>query len=539
MGKSKVFIIGIDGGTWNILRPLIENGTMPNLAKLEREGISSTLKSTMPPVTAPAWVSFQTGVRPENHGIFEFNNYVPGTYRTFFINSSVIPLKTIWQIASEAGRKVIAVNVPVTYPPYKVNGCMVTGLLTPNTKHIFTYPEELCQEILEKVPAYKIMTTRNVYNLKGLNAFLKALIDTERKRTEVMLYLMQKNDWDIAMIHYQSSDELQHSVYRHLDPANPFFEANKYNRIKSFYRQLDKNIGNLLAQVPDSAIKIVLSDHGFCPVYKKINLNAFLRDNGWLAVNKRKLFSVIIDKIFWFATKIDRFNLNTALLRKGKRKKFINSLFGGLIINWQKTRAFMINGWVYGNIYINLIDREKNGVVALEDYDSLCEQIKQKLLDLRDKDNSFVIENVYKREEVYNGKYRMSAPDLLVMAKQGYNFNTNVFERTTIFSKNKNRRDHQGSHDINGILVISGANPRQLLYPPSIVDLCPTILNLLGIAVPDYMDGNILDIFPDIKVLEKRPGQDKEGIGAHLSPKDFSKDDERIIQKRLEDLGYI
>ena len=536
MEANKVFIIGIDGGTWKILRPLIQDGTMPNLAKLEREGTSSILKSTIPPVTAPAWTSFQTGVNPGKHGIFEFNNYIPGTYRTSFVNSTMIPLKTIWQIASEAGKKVIVVNVPVTYPPYKVNGCMVTGLLTPSTKNIFTYPEELSREILEKVPGYRIMTTRSVYNLKGLNAFLKALIDTERKRTELMLYLMRKNDWDLAMVHFQSSDELQHSVYRHLDSDNPFFSRKRYERIKFFYRELDKNMGRLINCLPNFAIKIVLSDHGFCSVDKKICLNSFLVNNSWLAINKKRLRRHLLAKFLWFMTKLDRFNISLALLGR-KRRKLRESLWEGSIIDWQKTKAFMINGWVYANLYINLIGRERDGIVPVEDYDSLCEEIRQKLLSLRDKNGLLLIEKVCKKNEVYSGIYSNNASDFIVIPKKGYEFNNNVLDR--ILKSCRDRRDHLGSHDGDGILVIQGEGLQKIPYQPSIVDLCPTILNLLGIAAPEYMDGKALDIFPGMETSAIASGQVEEGIKPDLCQKNFSEEDEKLIQKRLKDLGYI
>src|SRR3569832_2836857 len=98
MSNPKVVVFGVDGATFNVMRPLIEKGRLPHLAKLIKNGVSGPLQSTVPPVTAPAWVSFMTGVNPGRHGIFHFVanshlDYEEGT----LLGSAQIGEKTLWQ----------------------------------------------------------------------------------------------------------------------------------------------------------------------------------------------------------------------------------------------------------------------------------------------------------------------------------------------------------------------------------------------------------------------------------------------------------
>src|SRR5271165_2691092 len=151
---SKVFIISLDGATFDVLRPLMDQGYMPNLARLSQEGIAAGLESVIPWVTAPAWTSFMTGKNPDKHGVFDFTRFEEDTYRWQVNNSTSIQSKTIWQLLSEQGKRVIVLNLPYTYPPYPVNGVMVSGWDAPLLQEGFTYPAELSREILDLMPGY-------------------------------------------------------------------------------------------------------------------------------------------------------------------------------------------------------------------------------------------------------------------------------------------------------------------------------------------------------------------------------------------------
>ena len=127
--KGKVAIIGLDGATWTVLDRLLGEGHMPTLEAMMKRGAHGELKSTVPPVSAPAWVSIATGKSPGLTGVFDFSSKVPGTYDVTFANSKDLRKnRPLWEIISEQGGRSIIVNYPVLFPPYPTNGLMISGI---------------------------------------------------------------------------------------------------------------------------------------------------------------------------------------------------------------------------------------------------------------------------------------------------------------------------------------------------------------------------------------------------------------------------
>ncbi len=145
---KRVFIIGLDGATFDVLNPLMAAGRMPNLKQLIDTGTSGILYSTKPPITPAAWTTFMTGKGPGRHGIVDFEKYDVKTNRLSFNSTYEIREKTIWEMLSEKGFHVGSINLPMTYPPRRVNGFMISGFETPNTETDFTFPPELKMEII-------------------------------------------------------------------------------------------------------------------------------------------------------------------------------------------------------------------------------------------------------------------------------------------------------------------------------------------------------------------------------------------------------
>src|SRR5712692_388177 len=137
----RVFLFGVDGLTFRILNPLIERGLLPNFQRVRDGGVQGVLKSTIPPMTPPAWMSIATGLPPAEHGIYDFFEYeqTEDGPRPKLVTHRKGG-KAIWNILSEWGKRVIVANVPMTYPPEPVNGIMLSGYMAPDTKSNVTYP---------------------------------------------------------------------------------------------------------------------------------------------------------------------------------------------------------------------------------------------------------------------------------------------------------------------------------------------------------------------------------------------------------------
>ncbi|MCH7913531.1 MAG: alkaline phosphatase family protein [Deltaproteobacteria bacterium] len=101
--NSKLVLIGLDGATFRVLRPLVEAGVMPTLAGFLRDGASGTLLSTHPPVTCPAWPTMFTGVNPGKHGVFSFTCRHGVRGRPHTASSLDVRAPTVWELLGRAG----------------------------------------------------------------------------------------------------------------------------------------------------------------------------------------------------------------------------------------------------------------------------------------------------------------------------------------------------------------------------------------------------------------------------------------------------
>src|SRR5438105_1769979 len=128
--SNRALIIGIDGGTMDIVEPLVRAGRLPNLARIMARGVSGTLSSVIPPITSPAWSTILSGKNPGKHGVFDFKRPRLGT-REVPVNSTDIKADPLWRLLSRAGKTCCLLNVPMTYPPEPVNGHIVSGFPCP------------------------------------------------------------------------------------------------------------------------------------------------------------------------------------------------------------------------------------------------------------------------------------------------------------------------------------------------------------------------------------------------------------------------
>ena len=152
MAKKKLVVIGIDGGTFDIINPFIQQGLLPNLNKFVKRGI---LGSTMPPGTGVAWSSFSTGNKTEKTNIYDFTIVEDDSWKIKFVNRRILQGKTLWEYLNEAGLRSYFVNIPLSYPPDKINGVIVSGIDTPSTFSNYTHPPELKEKLNSASESHK------------------------------------------------------------------------------------------------------------------------------------------------------------------------------------------------------------------------------------------------------------------------------------------------------------------------------------------------------------------------------------------------
>lgn len=499
--KKKVIVIGLDGATFRLIEPWAQAGKLPTFAKLLKEGARGNLRSTIRPESSIAWSSFATGENPGKHGVFGFVVHREDSYSTDITTAKSVKSARLWNIVSDYGKKVVILNVPMTYPPQPVNGCLVSGMLTPSLKSRFTYPDGLAQELLTALGDY-VITVHGTHQDK--EAFVNEVKYCTEKHKEAALYLMKKCEWDLFAVVFTELDRLQHFLWADMDPSHPRHDPERAlpNAILEYHQYLDKILMEILENVEDGSTTVMLiSDHGFNGFYKTVHLNTWLRDQELLALHREHSQSGLINLLLQLRS-------SSALIKVKRALPFLKDVrlstrsLDGLrfesMIDWQHTKAFYSE---VGGIRINLEGREPEGIVkpGLE-YESLRENLKETLETVKDPETGLpIFEAVYKREDLYWGPYVKRAPDLIVEPKRdeddprkNYALAHNVSTNEQSFLSLSNPRT--GNHTLDGIFVAfgEGIRPGVEIKQSSILDLAPTILSTMGLSVPESLDGKVL-----------------------------------------------
>jgi predicted AlkP superfamily phosphohydrolase/phosphomutase len=547
--SRKVMVISLDGATWDILQPWMDEGVLPHLAELVAGGAAGQLDSTIPPVTAPAWTTFQTGVQPGKHGLFHFTRYQRGSYETALVDATSIGPRTLWRILSDAGRRLAIVNVPVTYPPQPVNGVVVAGLLSPSPRQAF-WPPDLYDEVIAATGEYEVFTPVRTFDYLGVQGFVEQVTALARGRARAARYIYSREDWDFFMVHFQSTDILQHALWAWVDPRHPAFAdkpVEERAQARGFYQALDGLVGDLRAMAGADRTVIVMSDHGFGPVLRRLYLNQWLQNEGLLsAPGQSSLRGKLVGWAEEAVRRADVLKLRRRLIKPRSRGEgLVERVKRDALIQWPQTKAFALSGPFFGRIYINTEGREPQGTVAFgPSWDALRERIAEGLLALRDPvDGQPVVAEVWRREEVYHGSQADELPDLVVKPADGYQIVTE-FRRGLLTEPMPNFLS--GTHRTEGILALSGQGIRQgvSLQGASIADVAPTILHLMGLPVPRSMDGQVLQAAIEDPVLAARPVRFEEdgevtSAGATATGEVYSEEDSAEVEARLAGLGYL
>jgi len=533
---SRVLMLGLDGATWDVLGPLMDQGVMPTLRSLVETGASGPLESTKPPITPAAWTTFMTGKGPGRHGIIDFLRYDPETHRLVFNDNQKIRQKTIWQILSEKNFRVGSINVPMTFPPEKVNGFMISGFDTP-TGRDFTYPPELQDEILARHPDYTHEKKWERRPLGGDALFarnLEYIAQSFERGFRLAEFCGGKYGWDVLMVLFKLVDNLQHKAWRYLDPRTRDSHPIRARLTLQCFARLDAVLARLrsFAEAHDAAI-LLMSDHGHGSLDGKAQPNLLLAQWGYLGL-RSALTRATARGGLWLR--------RLTRQRTGFSNGALNPLDHDLSIDWSRTRACVLHAGIYGFLYINLKGRQPCGIVDPADYEPLRAEIRRKLLDARCRDRDGrpmrIFSDVFVTEQLYgcNREDHPWMPDLLLAPADGLAVVKKIRSREPVRWVPLSRLE--GTHRLEGIFVANGPQiVPGLKVSGHIADLAPTLLAGLGERVPQDMDGRVLqEIFIRPVPVEYEPPRAREA--AEVVPA-LSEQQLAEVATRLGDLGYL
>jgi predicted AlkP superfamily phosphohydrolase/phosphomutase len=540
---TRVLVIGLDGGTFDVLLPLVKGGDMPNLAGLMK-GTWSELTSTIPPFTAPAWATFMTGQNPGEHGVTGLI-VKDGRYRARVANSTDVRSKDLWTYLSEKSKRVVVLNVPLTYPVKPLNGVLVSGFLTPPDAHDYTYPRNLLEDLGNPQGGYKLYAD-HVYEEGIEKLYISDISAMTRMRADLAERLLGDKSWDFFMIVFEGPDQLQHGLWRHLDFEGASSDDDLTEACRQYYRELDKIVGEIITMAGTDTLKIIASDHGFGPLKRFIHVNSWLIQKGFLKLKskpitmlKRLLYSIGITPlgIYNMLLKLHLARVRAAVGRQQGRS-LASKLFLSLDdVDWARTTAFSLGSM--GQIFINTKPEYSQGIVDSKDsYLSLRKSIMEQLAGVRDPETGEeAVERLLSREDVYHGKMIKQMPDVVVVPKRGFvGFEELEFATNKVFTS---PRGISGTHRMNGILVVDGPMTRALgkTEPHRIEDVFPTILCALGVPIPKGLDGHPMTELFESEFLTENPVRFEEPESATTAT--TSEEDDKKIMERLRSLGYV
>ncbi len=460
--RRKVIVIGLDGATWELIKPWAEEGKLPTFRKLMEEGSFGTLESTYPPWTTPAWESMSTGKYPTtlNVGYFTIRTE-DGSYE----RASISGHKCIWDYLSDSGFEVLVANVPFLADAYPLRGRMIAGAFS--NKNI-VYPPGLLTELHRISGGYKVDLVHPYFGLvKEIteNNVFEASSSLLQKHAKAFKYLLS-SAWDFAFLVFTTPDRIQHKLW------------NEREKLLKHYTELDRILGELL---PEGVNVFVVSDHGFGPVNINFRVNEWLIKEGYLFLNESQASPPTpLRKILEpFYRRLPNF------VKRRIAEKVIKE-FTKVDVDWKRTKAFSYA--CVGDIFINLKGRYKDGSVTESEYEKLLDEIKRKIGHFLKKMK--IRPSVVTKFEVYpNADPYDRIPDIIILPSDDIStFTSSIGYGSPVSTISSNAGDHR----LHGIFIASGPDLKRRKVNPKIYDIAPTILHLYGLPVPRDMDGKVL-----------------------------------------------
>jgi predicted AlkP superfamily phosphohydrolase/phosphomutase len=423
-------------------------------------GAYGPLRSCDPPITVPAWAVMTSSKRPGTLGIYGFRNRADYSYENHVIaNSNAIKVDRVWDILSRNEKQVILLGIPQTYPPKPVNGILVGDFLTPDTKSDYTYPSEFKHEIAKIVGDY-ILDVREFRSDKK-DAILKEIFEMTRKRFQLARYLLAEKQWDYFMMVEIGVDRIQHAFWGSMDKTHRNYRAgNSYeNAILDYYRFVDAEIGELLKLVDKNTTVFVVSDHGAQKMEGSICINEWLIREGYLVLHE---------------------------------KPAVPTPFAKLKIDWSKTKAWGDGGY-YSRILLNVRGREPQGIVEPAEYENLRKELSDRIEAIPGPDGNSIGTRVLRPEDLY--KFRNGvAPDLMVYFGNLAWRSAGTVGRNSIYTFENDTGPDDANHGQYGMFIVRPVRPNsgQKVQGLEIQDIAPTILHILGIPIPEDMEGKVI-----------------------------------------------
>jgi predicted AlkP superfamily phosphohydrolase/phosphomutase len=530
---TQTLFIGLDGCTFTVLDEMTrdlpgEGVTMPFLAGLLKNGARAKLRSTPNPLTPPAWASIMTGKGPGQHGVFDFiraEDRGGEVYWTLY-DCRDIDTETIWAIASRAGKKVAALNFPMTAPPPKnINGCIVPGFIPAKHLRRNTHPQDLFERMKQEIPGFdpkelawdfeKEKQAMEMLTDSDMENWVRYHLPREEQWFNVAKYVLEHEKPDLMAVMFDGTDKIQHQAWKFVDPALVPKEPNEFQKrmrevCLQYFRNVDRYIKALVEMVGPQAQVFFASDHGFTACVEVLRINTFLAEKGYLkwAVNDGSVHAL-----------------------RREAADFAN-------LDWAGTTAYCRTPSSNG-IHIRVSEKPGDPGIQKKDYTRFREKLIEDLKSIRNDKGEPVVVDVLKRDEVFQGAHMKEAPDLtLVLRDNGF---VSIRDLKPVVVP---RPEPAGTHHPDGVFMAygPGVGANGMVPRRKIVDVAATLLHSVGVAIPSDFEGVVAESFFATDWLGQHPvteGEATHPVGERHKTEEMDATEKAQILEQLQMLGYM
>lgn len=482
----KIFLLGLDGSTLDLIGPWASEGKLPTIKKLIRSGSSGRLRSTIKPITPVAWTSIMTGKNPGKHNMMDFFDADYENFRIgHFKAAGDVKAEFVWEILEKNGIKCGIINIPMS-SPFRSRVTFGEGDHLRKDWMNFSWPEDTKAGLNPSNPLFE----RRMFELIDM-------------RFDQIDYIAKNKEWDFLAMNIFAVDPLQH--YRWYD----------MKLLLRAFKKVDARLSEVLERLGEINL-FLISDHGMTRLKKTFHMDNWLQSEGYLrfrgggGVKASRIakigltpanFTRVLNPLISFAQNHGMMRFIPSGIRKGiesvKRKlpsaDKLNIEQLSDRIDWSSTRAYCMGS--YGDVVINLRERSSHGIVEGGEYSELRDEIREKLKDYFR--GLGIKSNIWKREELYSGPYMDNAPDLLFYIDDGHIITESTYkieDSASFFTEPVRGKTFVAHHALNGIFIAHGQDIAEgkEIENLSIMDITPTILHMFGIPVPEDMDGRVL-----------------------------------------------
>ena len=427
---KRLIVISLDGVPFSLINAKDFQLQTPFMRLAFQKKPPIRMYSTLPPLSSVAWSTYMTGKNPGQHGIFGFVDRSLKPLTPILPNRRSIAAKSLWKFFSEENKKVLIINVPMTYPPEVVNGILISGFLGVSPEKSI-YPHHL-HTVLKNFN-YIIDVDRDEKDVNNPIHFVRRLKDAVRARFKLFIHFFKNQHYDFSHLHIMETDRLFHF---HWNSVISDADTELKSEIDDFFHIIDSGIEEVFSLLSKSDEMILLSDHGFCKSNYEIQINKILEDEGYL---------------HWRSPSIP----------------------GQINIDPRSTAYSLLPG----RIYLNLKGREPDGKINPSQADYHLKAIHSSLKNsLAKMHKSEIIKSFLFREDIFKGEQLNRAPDAVIVPHHGYELKSKLEPVDEVIYKSA----LEGMHTEDDAFVWS-LHRKILKEIPHIVDLYPTILNFFNL----------------------------------------------------------